>query len=30
MSKGKLEGVIVPLGTPLTSDERIDEKGWKW
>ncbi len=29
MSKGKLEGVIVPLGTPLTSDERIDEKGMR-
>ena len=29
MSKGKLKGVIVPLGTPLTSDERIDEKGMR-
>ena len=29
MLKGKLKGVIVPLGTPLTSDERIDEKGMR-
>ena len=29
MLKGKLQGVIVPLGTPLTSDERIDEKGMR-
>jgi len=29
MLKGKLKGVVVPLGTPLTSDERIDEKGMR-
>ena len=29
MLKGKLKGIIVPLGTPLTSDERIDEKGMR-
>ena len=29
MLKGKLKGVVVPLGTPLTRDERIDEKGMR-
>ena len=29
MLKGKLKGVVVPLGTPLTSDERVDEKGMR-
>ena len=29
MSKGKLKGLVVPLGTPLTRDERIDEKGMR-
>ena len=29
MLKGKLEGVVVALGTPLTSEEKIDEKGMR-
>lgn len=29
MFKGKLRGVVIPLGTPLTRDERVDEKGMR-
>lgn len=29
MLKEKLKGVVVPLGTPLTRDERVDEKGMR-
>lgn len=26
-TKGKVSGIVPPIGTPLTSDERVDEKG---